>query len=201
MTEAQLTPPEVRTKAREHMLVVVHSITKRAGTLSVFAWRAAVVGLAAGGFFWLVSFSPYVLDSLRAAFMCTVALGVVGAPGALFLWLHRSLREVSRLPERIEALKTLDPELVKAALEPVVETSGGGWRQKAWARIRSILETRELLASWEDDLAQIAGTTRTVAILANPVTAMAVVIASCVVALLALGSVLMGLWLLFKAVL
>lgn len=201
MVEAEITRSEARTTSREHILKVAYTIANQSESLSTFALQAALTAFGAGILFWLLSFSPYVFDSLKSLVFCSLALGAMCAPGILFFWVRGTLRQISKLPARVDEMKKMDPEVIKASLEPLVVATRDVWHQRVWARLLTCVEIRALLLSWREDLAQFAGMGRSVAMLVHPVTAIGVVIAAGSSIFLVFGSVLVGFWLIFRVVL
>jgi hypothetical protein len=184
MPEAQATsPPAVRSSPLSGKQAVPLVAATARQLLQPCFW-IAVGSLAAGALFWGVCFAPFLLESVRAAFVCLLVLALTASPGAALMWLSRCIRQLSTLPVASEPAPALPPDA------PAVPANAPRLAQQTWQQILPFLALRTHLLAAEDELLAIPGLRRTSSILVHPATAVAVPAAASLSVLLAAGACL-----------
>ena len=195
MTEAQISKTTTLSRQDQSSMRLIQSMTYSASSLSKQVLYVAIFSAACAVSVWLLCFSSFVFDSFKSATACIFMLVAMIAPSALLYRFHMALAQLSSLPERFAALKKLDIAELKAAMPPTPEEDKSQkFHLRVWSQINALVEVQALVVGAKEDLLRCGGAAAAVGFIANPLTAILVVVSASVTILLAVSAALAVAW-------
>ncbi|HVR74951.1 MAG TPA: hypothetical protein VMT52_11490 [Planctomycetota bacterium] len=195
MTEAQLSKATTLSRQDQSSMRLIQSMTYSASSLSKQVLYLAIFSASCAMSVWLLCFSSFLFDSFKSATACIIMLVAMIAPSVILYRFHRALSRLSSLPERFAALKKLDIAELKAAMPATPEEDRSQkFHLRVWSQINALIEVQALVVGAKEDLLRCGGAAAAIGFIANPLTAILVVVSASVTILLTVSALLAIVW-------
>jgi hypothetical protein len=170
ITQATESPPA--TIELDPFARAVQTVAGAAAAISLPLLWLSISSLASAVLVWGAWVAPFLTASIVSLIAGLGSLGLLAVPGLLLLKAHWMLRDLARLPGRVDALKGLAPLDVLAQARADAEKAapkGRGARMAAMARAygRIIIDLRTAVLGAEEALVKMVPQ---VCLIASPVT-------------------------------